>query len=122
MTGPTWAAALRAGAHTTHEGEITVEDREIGRLRLPSGRVVAADPFVEPDLPPFTRRVYPIRLAIAHYPEGRDQRVAAAWLAISDEPAATWEPAQLEGYPRRADEAAAYAVADACHRSSTLAR
>jgi hypothetical protein len=112
---PSWADALRSGAHATSQGELRLEHREIGRLRLPSGRIVAADPLVEPSLPPFTRHVppgaYPVRLAIAHYPGDGDQRVAAAWLAFSEQPVVGWEPAQLEGLPpRRPGEPAAYAV------------
>jgi hypothetical protein len=115
LTPPSWADALRPGVHPAAEGELRVEHREIGRLRLPSGRVVAADPFVEPNAPPFSRHVtpgaYPVRLAIVHYPKDHDQRVAAAWLAFSDRPVVTWEPARLEARPPgTAGEPAAYAV------------
>ena len=115
MTASSWAHALTPGPRSTAQGEATIEHREIGRVRLPSGRVVAADPFVDPDLPPFTRRVtpgaYPVRLAIAHYPKDRDQRVAAAWLLFRDAPVASWEPAQVEGHSsRRGEEPSAYGV------------
>lgn len=76
----------------------TVEVREIGRLRLPTGKIVACDPLVYPGhTPPFTRTVptgtYPVRIAIAHF--GDDQRVAYAGIFFSDAVVTTWESALL---------------------------
>lgn len=117
MSEPAWAAALQDGARVTSDaGELTIEHREIGSLRLPSGRVVAADAIVEAALPPFARRVvpgrYPVRLAIAHIGAARDQRVALAWVAFAQAPVARWEPARLEGRPASEDpaEGSAYGV------------
>lgn len=74
-----------------------IEVREIGRLRLPTGRIVACDPFVAADSGPFSRAVppgdYPVRLAIADL-QG-DQRVAYAGVFFSDAVAASWEMAVL---------------------------
>jgi Protein of unknown function (DUF4241) len=75
MTTRSWADALHSGETPTEwDGEILIERREIGRLRLPSGRVVGADAMVEPTLPPFDRAVepgdYPVQLAIAHFRKG----------------------------------------------------
>jgi Protein of unknown function (DUF4241) len=104
---PTWADLLRDGAElTSSTGSLRIEHREIGRLNLPSGRVIAADALVEPTLPPFARSVppgqYPVRIAIAHLNQDKDQRIAAAWLAFGVAPVAVWEAADLEGGPASA--------------------
>ncbi|MGE7434190.1 DUF4241 domain-containing protein [Kitasatospora sp. NPDC001175] len=70
-------------------------------LSLPSGQVAACDPFIElgRDVEPFTAEVdpgtYPVALAVvevtrADTPEFRDERVAAAWLRVSDQPTVEW--------------------------------
>ena len=118
MTPRTWADALQAGETPSEwDGEKRIERREIGRLRLPSGRVIGADPMVEPDLPPFDRVVepgeYPVHLAIAHFPKGADQRIAAAWLVFGSAAIARWAPAGLDGTARcqpKPGEPAAYGV------------
>ena len=118
MTTRSWADALHSGETPTEwDGEILIERREIGRLRLPSGRVVGADAMVEPTLPPFDRAVepgdYPVQLAIAHFRKGGDQRIAAAWLVFSSNAIARWVPTALDATARRrprAGEPAAYGV------------
>jgi hypothetical protein len=73
---------------------------EAGKLHLPSGRIIACDPFVNMDRPPFTVTVppgeYPVRLALV---EGGndDRRVAFARLAISPGPVVRWEMALVAG-------------------------
>lgn len=76
-----------------------------GMLDLPTGRVVACDPFVylgSGDIEPFTVTVAPgryrVEAAVATLTrpgeppaERPHRRVAAARLVISDEPTATWE-------------------------------
>ena len=115
MGNPSWAELLKSGAElASGEGNLRIEHREIGRLALPSGRVIAADALVEPTLPPFARVAppgqYPVRLAIAHLPKDNDQRVAAAWIAFGDGEIATWEEARLEGRPGAKVGESAYGV------------
>ena len=92
-------------------GEARLECREIGELNLPTGRIVACDPMVEPDLPPFAIAVAPgkrpVGVTIAHV-AGDDQRISAAWIRVSDAQPVRWEFAQLKGRPER--EAPAYGV------------
>ncbi|MEW2132176.1 DUF4241 domain-containing protein [Streptomyces sp. NPDC005435] len=82
-----------------------------GELSLPTGRVVACDPFVclgTGDIDPFTAEVEPgryrVEVAMATLTQPGEApsdtphlRVAAARLVIRDEPAVTWEPALLPG-------------------------
>ena len=103
MTGPEphWAAALRPGPHTTgHEGPLTIAHREIGRVRLPTGRIVASDPLMDPDVQPFARKLepgeYPVRLAVGRLANG-EELLAAAWVAFSDAPVVTWLGATVKG-------------------------
>jgi len=118
MTTRSWADALPAGETPTDwGGEMLIERRDIGRLRLPSGRIVAADAMVEPTLPAFDRAVepgeYPVHLAIAHFRKGGDQRIAAAWLVFSSKAITRWVPSGLEATARgqpKPGEAAAYGV------------
>jgi hypothetical protein len=85
-------------------GTAVISVTEIGKLDLPTGRVVATDPmaglgeeaeaFVETVAP----GVYPVVVARAHWPENEgDRRVAAAKLVVRDEPVAAWELALVEG-------------------------
>lgn len=82
-----------------------------GELSLPTGRLVACDPFVylgEGDFEPFTVTVEPghyrvdAAVVTLTHPERPasdrpHRRVAAARLVIRDEPTATWEIALLPG-------------------------
>ena len=76
----------------------SVAVREIGRLHLPSGQIVACDPSACPETPPFPRAVppgtYPLRLAIATDRRG-DQRVAYAGVFCSDAHIEHWELADI---------------------------
>lgn len=87
---------------------ITVE--EVGELALPTGRLVAADPFVvwPEDAEAFTDAVepgrYPVSVSLVSYIDGdgvpderQGYRVAAARVTISDEPAYSWRPAVMPG-------------------------
>jgi hypothetical protein len=117
MEQPPWAAVLSAGIEVNGViGPATIEHREIGRIRLPSGRLIAADVMVEPTFPPFSRTVtpglYPVRLAIAHFADG-DQRVAASWVAFQEGDVARWSGAGLGTDPELTatlDDAGAYPV------------
>ncbi|MET8811942.1 DUF4241 domain-containing protein [Streptomyces sp. NPDC004549] len=82
-----------------------------GELSLPTGRVIACDPFVclgTGDIEPFTVTAEPgryrVEVAMATLTQPGEEpsdtphlRVAAARLVIRDEAAATWEPALLPG-------------------------
>jgi hypothetical protein len=99
-------------------GEETVSFRvfEAGQLRLPSGKIVACDPFVNMDRPAFTVSVpageYSVRLALVE--GGNDaRRVAFARLAISSAPVVRWEMALVAGQDAttlKADEIFGYPV------------
>ncbi|MCD6073040.1 MAG: uncharacterized protein K0S42_3556, partial [Microvirga sp.] len=99
-------------------GEETVSFRvfEAGQLRLPSGKIIACDPFVSMDRPAFTVSVpageYPVRLALVE--GGNDaRRVALARLAISSAPVVRWEMALVAGQDAatlKADEIFGYPV------------
>lgn len=83
----------------TFDGPVLVETRPAGRLRLPTGRIVACDP-TELDDNPFTIAVPPgeylVDINVGH-PQHGSSRVAAARLLIRDEPVATWEMALRAG-------------------------
>ena len=111
-------ARLRCGEGVWSEGQIATvsELRQPGTLRLPTGRVVAADPgFAEDDSEPFTVTVppgeYPVSVASAACEKEvgtagnrttvLDEYVTAVRVLIRDEPAATWEMALRPGQDPR---------------------
>lgn len=99
---PPVARVLRDGiALPTSAGPVTIRHLSMGELPLPTGRLVACDPFVDPSAPPFARHVapgrYPLSLGIARFARNNDERIAAAWLTLSEAPVVAWEPARLEG-------------------------
>lgn len=109
-------------SHDSYEGKTRIETVsfrvvEAGTLKTPSGRVCAADPFVQlADAKPFTQAVpagaFPVRLAVAHFPSG-DVRVAFARVFFSDAPVVRWAMAVVEGQDIRtlkADEIFGYGV------------
>lgn len=81
------AASVDEAKLPTPYGEVSIELREIAQLILPTGAVVACDPFlVADDDLSFERRIssgrYPVQLSIAHFPDD-DQRVALATIHIA---------------------------------------
>lgn len=77
-----------------------IERVSIGKLHLPTGRIVACDPFVQPETEPFTlvvpRGSYNVEIDIAHF-SGGDQRIATAYLHFGQGCVLRWEPALLQG-------------------------
>jgi hypothetical protein len=68
---------------------------EMGLLEVPTGEIVAADPLVTPDRPPFVRKVAPGRYPVVLY---RAQgRVALAMLRLGPGVPVRWELATISG-------------------------
>ncbi|MEV5974465.1 DUF4241 domain-containing protein [Streptomyces sp. NPDC051921] len=105
---------MYAEAASSPEGQVqrgTLSVVEVGELGLPTGRLVACDPFVylgTGDAEPFTVEVSPGRYrvdaAVATLVDPQDRpgtrphtRIAAARLVVRDTPAAAWELALIPG-------------------------
>lgn len=110
-------------------GDAALNCHDAGDLVLPTGKIVACDPAVSPDAPPFAVCVapgkYPVILSVAHY--GGDQRVAYAMLKFGDERPARWGaalPANRELTSPKADEVYYYGVdsATGCYMDVEAAR
>jgi hypothetical protein len=94
------SAALVEGTRAIEEGtSASLSLHALGDLVLPTGRIVACDPFVMMDDPPYTGGVppgrYPVLLNVAAFND--DQRVAYAILRLSDAPPVRWEMALAPG-------------------------
>jgi hypothetical protein len=78
-------------------GDATLKCYNAGDLVVPTGKIVACDPAVSPETPPFATRIppdkYPVILSVAHY--GNDQRVACAMLKFGDGKPSRWGMALL---------------------------
>lgn len=95
----------QGGRHFLDNGvSATTTIHGAGELRLPTGRLVAADPSWLPSwerlgIAPYTATVpagsYPLTLAVVEWPT--DRRVAAAKLTIRDEPIVAWDMALRPG-------------------------
>lgn len=76
-------------------GECGITRMMLGHLPLPSGAVIAADPLVQPERAPFTRKVtpgdYPVTLYLA------DGRVALAELRFANGRPERWDLALVPG-------------------------
>lgn len=111
----TEGARLRIRPEGESEGKIAVvrEPYQAGLLRLPTGQVVAGDPFWLELPEPFTVTVppgtYPVSIAWVGWVPGPGENVAAVHVLISDDPVATWEMALLPGQdPRMLDDDSFY--------------
>ncbi|MCC7253775.1 DUF4241 domain-containing protein [Hyphomicrobium sp.] len=111
---PAYAAAFEKaflpGFTVTTRDELQGETRvetvrfrvvEAGEVKLPSGRICAADPFIAlTDAKPFTQRTpsgtFPVRLAVADFPSG-GLRVAFARVDFKQASIKRWSMAVVEG-------------------------
>lgn len=101
---PDLGSVLTAGYHVERDGiAYVVELYELGPVVLPTGKVVACDPFI-PRTTPFVDAVTPGRyqlrawVAVLHKDGSEWQRrITALQLVITDEPAASWTMALLPG-------------------------
>lgn len=89
-----------ASGHAVPFGkEIQFRVEELGQLQMPTGKLAASDPFIDPNPGPFTRSVpsgaYPVLAAVACYPD--DERIAFARLKVGDRPIINWEMALVAG-------------------------
>ncbi len=79
---------------------------ELGKLKITSGKITVADPFVSTDEPPLALDVpsgeHPVRLAVLQGTMGRG-RVAFARADFSDRPVVRWEAAKSIDMQRDAE-------------------
>jgi hypothetical protein len=84
------AAALQDGYCAN---DIALIHRHVGDLQLPTGQLVACDPFVFPEMEPFSlllpRGTFPVVLSVAR--TATDQRVAFATLRAKQSVPITWK-------------------------------
>jgi len=100
---------FRAGTRYALEpgGPVMVEVCSAGQLRMPSGRLIVADPaWLDTTLEPFTVTVppgaYPVALSVVRFEQQpAHRRVAAARLAVCHESVASWELALRPGQDPR---------------------
>jgi hypothetical protein len=102
---PDFDLIFRDGGTFTEEiaGAAVITLTEVGKLELPTGRVVAADPMAglgdqaEPFVQTVAPGAYPVVVARALWTENDgDHRVIAAKLVVRDEPVAAWELALVQ--------------------------
>ncbi|MGW4484053.1 DUF4241 domain-containing protein [Amycolatopsis sp. NPDC004368] len=94
----------REANNTETKDVVTVRLWQEASLWLPTGRVVAVEPFLPENRDAFAQTVapgvYPVVLAVAEFGEPGEQSgldtVAAAKLVIRDEPVVSWEMAVSE--------------------------
>ena len=81
----------------TFAGEVVVEHVAAGELSLPSGTLAVFDPQFGPKdralQTPIPRGRVPVQVALVRYPDG-DERVAGAWLRLSDMTVKRWSSAK----------------------------
>ena len=100
-----FARAFRSGARESLDDvqmglTLRYRIRTVGRLRFPTGWIVACDPFLRYDEPtPFTRKVkpgtYPVRLCFGEHPEG--MVIAFAKVEFDSGSVEKWEMALRPG-------------------------
>lgn len=117
-----FAPGFTVETHDEYQGTVRIETIafrvvEAGAVKLPSGRICAADPFVSiTDAKPFKQvtatGTFPVRLAVANFPSG-GYRVAFARVDFKQVPIARWSMAAIEGQDiatLKADEIFGYGV------------
>jgi hypothetical protein len=100
-------AMFTPGARARESGDLVeIEVVDAGKVRLPSGRLLATDPaYLTQELPawegPLTARVapgsYPVELSIARNLAHDQGTVAGARIVVSNEPVVSWELGLREG-------------------------
>ena len=82
-----------------YQDDISIRKQALGKIKLPTGRIVANDPMCNFQMEPFERTVapgeYPVMLYIAHMND--DQRVAFAEIRFTEELPAEFELATVSG-------------------------
>ncbi|MBH8606729.1 DUF4241 domain-containing protein [Thermoactinomyces sp. CICC 10521] len=85
----------------TYNGEAVTRNIYAGNISLPSGQIVACDPFVYESTEPFINKVnpgeYPVVLNVVHYLDDDDERIGAAMIRFKESQAVRWEMALKEG-------------------------
>jgi hypothetical protein len=84
-------------------GPITVEVKEVAKISLPSGEIVACDPsWLHVDGRPFSRKVapgrYPVLISLVSQADWSAAELACAMVRFSDEPVHRWENATLTDF------------------------
>jgi Protein of unknown function (DUF4241) len=108
---PSYLTALLADspALQSYEGPVKLECLTVGRLHLPSGRIVACDPL-DPSGLSFAKSVppgnYPVSLSVVHLKDGEFN--AAAWLTFYEGTPVRWEHARWDSWKLTGEPA--YAV------------
>lgn len=83
----------------TADGQVvTVERRPAGSIRLPSGRLIAADPgWVDADTPPFTTTVRPGTYPVDVFRLVENSLTVACRVSVTGAPVASWHLASRVG-------------------------
>jgi hypothetical protein len=80
-------------------GDLTLRQKRISDLRLPTGKLVATDAFVFTEPQPFELPlpcgIFPVVLSVAHFAD--DQRVAFASIRFRETPPVAWDMLTLDG-------------------------
>lgn len=119
MAHSSFADTFTTGRRFVHEsdGAIAMTTQVIGELAVPTGRIIAGDPFTtdfeaanEPLAGAAPTGVFPVELALANYDDG-DTRVACARVRFAVRPAVRWHaPAQPDQFDTAHGPAAGYGV------------
>ena len=87
----------------SHRRRVTMLARPAGELALPSGVLVACDPYFARDTSPFnvtlTPGRYPVELRVAQFEDPADQRVAAVIVRLREGQPVTFEEARADSWP-----------------------
>ncbi len=92
---------------------VTIAIHPIGDLILTSGKIIARDPFMEPNPRHyFTQTLeagrYPVILSVANFQPREETRIACAMIRISEQSAVRWEIAAINDQHPRQDKEEMY--------------